>query len=146
MSHYDHYYKSQAFPHDDDLGAFYQSSYQVQAGRGIGSILSSIIRWFTPIAKSGVKKLGEQVLKTGGDIIRDLTTSGAPPLEVIKTRAKEGTKRLQTELSGQGLGLGKRKRSKICPLSILATKRQRRKTINKKRRVKKSNIRDIFQK
>lgn len=145
---FDNYYRGQAFP-QDDIGSFYQSSYQVQRGRGIGSILSSLWRWFTPIAKTGAKKLGEQLLKTGSDIFQDLSTGGEPVLQVIKKRAGEGTKRLQTALAGQGLGHRNIKRVKICPNKTKTAPKKKKtikKTLKKKKKKKVTRkIRDVFQ-
>jgi hypothetical protein len=43
-----------------------------QEGSGIGSILSSIGRWFKPLFFSGLKSVGKQALKTAGAFAGDL--------------------------------------------------------------------------
>lgn len=157
-SSYDNYYSSQAFGTPaGDLGPYFISSYPIQSGRGLGNILGSIFRWFSPIIKKGAKNFAQESLKTGSSILTDLTnrTSGGvggesrPISEIIKSRVKEGTDRLQkTLLSGSGLGF-KRQRRTACPQSsakrakLVTVKKATKKRKNKQRK-KLVGPRDIF--
>lgn len=133
----DEYYHNQAFG-----PKYYTSSYHGQGGYGLGSMFQSIWRWLQPIAVSQVKKVGKQALTTGANIISDLQAGNEPAADVIKNRAKEGTRNLQKTLIGSGIGI-KRKPTFACPQMKSVSKRVKR---NPKRRVSKriAARRDIF--
>lgn len=114
------------------IGPYYVRSYGVQSGRGFGSFLSSIFRWFQPILKSGAKAVGREALKTGSSILADLGSgSGQKPLEVIKQRAREGTKRLQSKLM-TGEGIGQMRRKRVVPSCQSTAVKGKRKAVKRK--------------
>lgn len=141
------YYHNQAF---GGTGPYFVASYHGQSGRGIGSIFSSIFRWFAPIVKSGVRSLAKEGLHTGANILSDLATKKADttPMHIIKTRATEAGKRLQEKFqTGDGIGF-KRRHPYICPQSHAKHRRHtpRRKHTNRRGGKRKVSVRDIFHK
>ena len=49
-----------------------------QKGHGVGSLLAGIFRSFIPLFKSGAKSVGSELLKTGGNILHDISLSKSP--------------------------------------------------------------------
>lgn len=136
MESYLDYYKRQAS--SDDVGPIYKASYGYQSGfgrhsqigGGIGSLFSSLFRWIRPIFVSGAKSVGREALKTGSNILTDIATKGndVKIKDVVKTRIKEGGKRIQSNLidqmSGRGHSLGKRRQSACSQLSAKRARKQ----------------------
>lgn len=113
------YYESQAFN-----TPYYVASYGIQQGQGLGNVLSSVFRWFKPILKSGMRSLGKEALVTGSNIINDLqSSSGEAPIEIMKKRGKEASERIQSMMSGKGLGI-KRKTIARCSQNVKRLRRR----------------------
>lgn len=133
------YYHQQAF---GSASPYYVRSYGFQTGRGgIGSFLSSIFRWIQPILRSNAKTVGRQALDSGMDILKDMG-SGVKPMESIRSRAKEASKKLQTRLmTGQGIGPIKMRRAYIPCQSSSNLKRKRKSSSSRKKKVSASKKR-----
>lgn len=83
-------------------------------GRGVGSIFSSLYRYFKPLLMRGISTLGEEAIKMGSDI---LTNKENKPLEtMVKSRGIEAYQNLKRKakeaLDPLVEGRGARKRSK----------------------------------
>lgn len=79
-----HYYTGQAGRGGE--GEFYRSQIRIQRGRGLGSFVSRLwTDWVQPLIWRGAKAAGNQVLRTGGQILQDL----AVPDNQTKQRAKD---------------------------------------------------------
>ena len=83
------YYAQQA---GSGIGPIY-SGPLYQSGHGIGSFLAKIYRTVSPYLKSGAKKIGREVLRTGTDIINDIDNE-IPIKDALKTRSKEAFNRI----------------------------------------------------
>ena len=88
-------------------------------GRGVGGILSGLLRSFTPVIKSALPKAGKYLaregLQLGSDIIKDIVKK-RPVKQSIKRRAQATSKRIAKktlkELQGN-TGIKKRRVRKI---------------------------------
>lgn len=129
------------------LGPYYRSTLQVQRGRGLGSIFSSIYAALKPWIVSGSKALGHEVLRSGHEVLQNLGNGGAGGDKTIDVLLKEqGIKSLQNltqkatnALSGRGI---KRKRQAASSISCVRAKQvkrtpRRKKTAKKKKPKKK---------
>ncbi len=61
---------------------------RVQRGYGLGSIFEGLIRNALPLAKTGAKLLGKNLLKTGANIIKDIVR-GKEFKQTLKRRGKQ---------------------------------------------------------
>ena len=67
------YYRRQAGGGSETvIGPVYSTPSYLQRGHGIGDFFGSLFRWVRPIVWSGVKALGRETLRTGGDILSDI--------------------------------------------------------------------------
>ena len=105
-------------------------------GHGIGSHLAKIFHTIFPFIQSGAKKIGKEILRTGANIIQDVTEQNMPIRQSFKTRSREAVQRV---ISGSGY---KRKRDRSN--DHLHTKRVRLNTIKKRGKRSKKRERDIF--
>jgi len=99
MSHqcpYERYYLLQA---GSGIGSYYKGA-SYQKGRGLGAILG-LVRSAFPIFRAGAKALGQEALRAGLNVVRDIADS-KDPRESLKRRAGEA-----------GLGLLGRAEKKI---------------------------------
>ena len=83
------YYAQQA---GSGIGPIY-SGPLYQSGHGIGSFLAKIYRTVSPYLKSGAKRIGREVLRTGTDIINDIDNQISIK-DAVKTRSKEAFNRM----------------------------------------------------
>lgn len=138
-----HYYMQQA---GSGMGTIYQGPIY-QTGHGVGSFLAKVYRTVFPYIQKGAKKIGREFLKTGADIVHDITDENVPFKEALKKRSKEALNRLTTG--------GAYKRSQPSSLPHSSVKRVKRNTAEKSiktaasknkttRKIKKIE-RDIFQ-
>ena len=110
------YYLQQA---GSGMGTIYQGPIY-QTGHGVGSFLAKVYRTVFPYIKSGAKKIGREILKTGADIVHDMTDENVPFKEALKKRSKEALNRMTTG--------GAYKRTQLPLLSHSSTKRVKRTT------------------
>lgn len=76
-----------------------------QKGHGIGSFLSGLFRCALPIIKSGSATVGSELLKTGVNIISDISKNELPET-AIKKRGKETLNNLSRIAGEKMFGCG----------------------------------------
>lgn len=134
-----------------------------QKGYGIGSFLGGLFRTIYPILKKGSAVFGSELLKSGANIITDLSKNEEPQ-QVIKKRGKETINNLSKRVGDHMFGAGyradgklKRRQSSATVGSVKkqkkvtkkssktkkTTKKTTKKSKNKKKRSK-ADILDIF--
>lgn len=122
-----------------------------QKGHGLGSFLSGIFRSVFPLLKSGARSLGNEFLRTGGNIMHDIALQKAPR-ESFRKRVHEAgdniTKNLDAgikNLVGSGYKRPKLVNRRQLQASTRKKTTQARKTPVKKRTRRKTvKTRDIF--
>lgn len=72
-----------------------------QKGHGIGSFLSGLFRCVLPILKKGSATVGSELLKSGANIIADISRNESPEIS-IKKRGKEALHNL-SQIAGDNL-------------------------------------------
>lgn len=136
---YTEYYLNQA---GSGIGNVYSGAVY-QKGHGIGSFLGGLFRCVFPLLKSGSAVVGSELLKSGANIITDISKNEDPEV-VIKRRGKETINNLSKIVgekmfgSGYNTQLTSRKRQ-LQPKSRPAKKvkqAKKRKSIKKKPRSK----------
>lgn len=158
---YTHYYLNQA---GTGFGSVYSGNVY-QRGHGIGSFLGGLFRCVFPLLKSGTAKIGNELLKTGANIVSDIARNEDFDT-VIKRRGKETIENLGRMAGEKMFGRGynanatrKRKQSqtkarggkktkkspnkKKKPTSKKKTKQTKKKNNKKTTRTKK-DLFDIF--
>lgn len=156
---YTTYYLNQA---GSGFGGVYTSGLY-QKGHGIGSFLGGLFRCVFPLLKSGSSALGTELLKSGANIISDISRN--EPMEtVIKKRGKETINNLSKLVGDKMFGSGykvstavKRAHSVNSKRSVSTAKKpktnkktkksppkNKRKSTKKTKPRKKSEIFDIF--
>lgn len=134
---YTAYYLNQA---GSGFGGVYTSGLY-QKGHGIGSFLGGLFRCVFPLLKKGSSTLGTELLKSGANIISDISRN--EPVEmVIKKRGKETINNLSKIVGDKMFGCGYKtsaavKRPHSVPSSRSAKTSKKRKT-EKKKKVKKT--------
>lgn len=121
---------------------------QKGSGAGLGGLFSKIYKYFTPIAKTGLSALKEQVLRSGKNIIKDLEENkpidevladrGVEALSELTRKGVNKLKRKYTKQNGSGYIKRKKLMNIITPLTINKQRRIRKpkRSKNKKRRTK----------
>lgn len=71
-----------------EIGALYSQPRFSQRGAGVGGIFQKLFQYLKPLLMSGLNLLKEQGIKSGVNVLSDLS-SGAPLSQVLKTRGKE---------------------------------------------------------
>lgn len=139
---YTEYYLSQA---GSGFGGVYSGPIY-QKGHGIGSFLGGLFRTLLPLLKSGSSAVGKELLKSGANIISDITQS-QDPQQVINRRGKEIINNLGRMFGEKMFGAGyksnisrKRRQSKADsqPVKKRKTAAKTKKT-NSKAKPKKNN-------
>lgn len=146
---YTEYYLNQA---GSGIGNVYAGCVY-QKGHGIGSFLSGLFRCVLPILKNGSATVGSELLKSGVNIISDISKSQSAE-ESIKRRGKETINNLSRIAGEKMFGSGykqqstrKRSHSTAVKRSAKKSKPTNKKTKTKKRPNKarsKNEIIDIF--
>ncbi|GBN18930.1 hypothetical protein AVEN_190190-1 [Araneus ventricosus] len=111
-------------------GTAYQSGYG-----GVGGLFRSFFRSAIPLFKSGAKAIGKQILKSGLDVMSDISR-GDKPKQAAQRRFKEAGKILTDKAASKVktmIGSGKRNKKRRRP--------QKRISIPKAKKVR---TRDIF--
>lgn len=98
---YTEYYLNQA---GSGFGGIYTSGVY-QKGHGIGSFLGGLFRCVMPLLKSGTSTLGTELLKTGANIISDISKN-EPVEKTIKKRGKETINNLSKLVGDKMFGSG----------------------------------------
>lgn len=109
-----------------------------QKGCGIGSFLGGLFRVLFPLLKNGTAVVGSELLKTGANILSDITHNEDPRL-AIKKRGKETINNFGQMVGDRMFGAGyissttgKRRHSKAKK----ATAKKRKTTKNQAKKVK----------
>lgn len=156
---YTAYYLNQA---GSGFGGVYTSGLY-QKGHGIGSFLGGLFRCVFPLLKSGSSALGTELLKSGANIISDISRN--EPMETaIKKRGKETINNLSKLVGDKMFGSGYKastavkrahsvnskrsvntaKKSKTNKKTKKSSPKNKRKSTKKTKPRKKSEIFDIF--
>lgn len=98
---YTEYYLKQA---GSGFGGVYTSGLY-QKGHGVGSFLSGLFRCVFPLLKSGSSALGSELLKSGVNIISDISRN-QPVEATIKKRGKETINNLSMLVGEKMFGSG----------------------------------------
>lgn len=106
-----------------------------QKGHGIGSFLGGLFRCVFPLLKSGTSALGNELLKSGANIISDISRN-EPVETVIKKRGKETINNLGRLVGDKMFGSGY-KASKAVKRPHSATSSLSGKTVKKRKTSKK---------
>lgn len=133
-----------------------------QKGSGIGSFLGGLFRALYPLLKSGSAVVGSELLKSGANIISDITHNQDPQI-VIKRRGKETIDNLGRIVGGKMFGSGykaavavkrrqtqanksgaKKQKKQSVKLKTKSKPRKVQKKVQKKKSRSKSEIVDIF--
>ena len=132
MSHYTAYY-------NDQVGGRISKVYignPTQRGHGIGSFLGGLYRAVLPLFKSGVKAIGKETLRSGFNVLDDVTNRNMTIRDALKNRGNETADNLKRKALERidkmmtGSGYKKRRTTK---------KRQSRKKRVTVKRLKKVN-------
>lgn len=136
---YTHYYLNQA---GTGFGTVYAGN-AYQRGHGIGSFLSGLFRCVFPLLKSGTATVGSELLKTGANIVSDISRNEDFDT-VIKRRGKETIENLSKMAGEKMFGRGyisnvtrKRKQSQTKARGGKKAKKttnKKKKPANKKKR------------
>lgn len=137
---YTEYYLNQA---GSGFGNVYASGIY-QKGHGIGSFLGGLFRCVFPLLKSGSSAIGSEILKSGANIISDISKSDSPEI-AFKKRGKEAINNLSSlmgeKMFGRGYKLndsGKRTQSSSGSRGGKKLKTTKKKSTTKKSTAKKS--------
>lgn len=98
---YTEYYLNQA---GSGFGNVYASGIY-QKGHGIGSFLGGLFRCVFPLLKSGSSAIGSEMLKSGANIISDISKSESPEV-AFKKRGKEAINNLSSLMGEKMFGRG----------------------------------------
>lgn len=95
------YQKNQHGEGLEQIGRKYQSPISFarrQRGAGIGSIFSGLLKYLTPCVKSGLKTVGREVLRSGSNILQDLSNNNNNKQttfkDILQKRGREGLNNL----------------------------------------------------
>lgn len=144
---YTEYYMNQA---GSGFGNVYASGVY-QKGQGIGSFLGGLFRCVFPLLKSGSSAIGSEILKSGANIISDISRSESPNV-ALKKRGKEAINNLSSLMGEKMFGRGymptvtrKRPQSSIDSRSGKKSKSTNKKS-KSKAKVKSKSIKKTQQK
>jgi|LakMenE01Jun11ns_1017448.scaffolds.fasta_scaffold9701816_2 hypothetical protein len=108
----------------------FHQGYELQRGRGFGSILAGLFRSFMPIAKAGinagkrvlqsdyVRNLSSKTLDVGKEMLKNIATDvldGQPLKKSAKDEINKAKKKISEVIKGSGKGCRKRK----CKVALL---------------------------
>jgi hypothetical protein len=103
------YYRKQAVGRggsDHGIGPIYSTPPYLQRAHGIGDYFGSLFRWVRNIIWSGVKALGRETLRTGGDILSDIAeakpTTSLHAKDIVSKLLNESKQNLINKLGGRG--------------------------------------------
>ena len=98
---YTDYYLNQA---GSGFGNVYASGVY-QKGHGVGSFLGGLFRCVFPLLRSGSSAIGSEILKSGANIISDISKSESPEV-AFKKRGKEAINNLSNLMGEKMFGSG----------------------------------------
>lgn len=105
MNQYERYLLNQV---GSGIGPYYRSSLQVQRGRGLGSVFSNLYRVLKPWIVSGSRALGQEVLRSGKEVIQNID-SDKPINLLLKEQGIKSlrnlTEKAANAMSGRGINI-----------------------------------------
>lgn len=142
MSHYLYYYDTQVGG-GRVKNVFIGGRYQ--RGRGVGAWLGGLARLIIPCITSGAKAVGKEAIRTGLNVLDDVTNNKVDLKQALQTRARESGNRLKRKattkildmMRGDGLKSIKPKRRRQSRKRRGTTRNSVRKKKNKKIKKKK---------
>lgn len=125
------------------IGKLHYTPIYLQRGSGFGGIFSSLLRYLTPLASSGLTALKHQAIRSGKAILEDI--DGPKTFkDILRERGKEAVKdltlkgidKLKRAAAASQSGTGYIKRRKLMNKTILtkATRSRRQRKIRRKRK------------
>lgn len=121
-------------------GAYYQTHYRVQRGRGF---FSGLWRVLSPLLGSAARHIGSTAVETGAKIVSDAMTSPQQPLkDIAKRRGREGLTTLANKALSSLKGGGRRRRA---PPGRRQSKKKNNKNNNMTKRAAAAFIRGLAQ-
>lgn len=124
------YYLNQA---GSGFGGIYTSGLY-QKGHGIGSYLGGLFRCIFPLLKRGSSALGTELLKSGANIISDISKN-EPVDKVIKKRGKETINNLSNLVGDKMFGSGYKSSAPLkrlhSPVSSCSARNAKKPKVNK---------------
>lgn len=146
MDYYENCFKSQfggGGGYSRGIGQIFIGSAHQRGHGGIGSFLAGLFRKVLPLLSRGAKAVGKEALRTGMNIVSDVTNQNTPLKESFRNRVKESGENLKRKaeekldrmMEGSGY-----KRSRYLALAHSAAgsgsvkKRKKRKTIGKRKK------------
>lgn len=133
---YTAYYLNQA---GSGFGGVYTSGLY-QKGHGIGSFLGGLFRCVFPLLKKGSSTLGTELLKSGANIISDISRN-EPVKMTIKKRGKETINNLGNLLGDKMFGSGYKTSTAVKRAHSVGSSRKvktAKKTKTEKKKIKKT--------
>lgn len=123
------------------LGTYTGERYQ--RGYGLGAIFGSLLRSIMPIVKNVGRAVGKQALRTGASVAQDVL-DGTDIQESLKTRGKQGARRLVRKAvrRQRGRGVGFRPRGPTKTIKAITKRKKRvirKKRTGRKRKTKKKS-------
>lgn len=124
-----------------NIGKLHYTPIYLQRGSGFGGIFSSLLRYLTPLAHSGLTALKHQAIRSGKAILEDI--DGPKTFkDILRERGKEAVKDLtlkgidKLKRTASQTGTGYIKRRKLMKRSILskATRPRRPRKVRRKRK------------
>ena len=149
MAHYTAYY-------DDQVGGRIDRVYfgaASQRGHGIGSFLGSLYRAVLPLFKSGIKAIGKETLRSGFNILDDVSNKNVNFREALRNRSNETADNLKRKAMDKidrmmmsGSGYKKRRTSKRNQSSGSSSRERTKRVIKKRKTLRKKQISKIKKK
>lgn len=103
MDYYEAYFVSQiggggdggGYTRRGGIGPVFVGSPHQRGHGGIGSFLAGLFRRVLPLLSRGAKAVGKEALRTGMNIVSDVTTQNTPIRESFKNRVRESGENLK---------------------------------------------------
>lgn len=98
MDYYETYFNSQVGyggGYSRGVGQVFIGAPHQRGHGGIGSFLAGLFRKVLPLLSRGAKAVGKEALRTGLNIVNDVTTQNTPIKESFRNRVKESSENLK---------------------------------------------------
>lgn len=132
-----------------DIGRLHHQPIFVQRGSGFGGLFTKLYEYLSPLAISGLSALKEQAVRSGKNILEDISTQKSMK-EILKERGQEalndlaikGINKLKRSGSSQK-GSGYIKRRALMKSSILSNRRRRQRRTQPLKRRQNTRVKQI---
>lgn len=161
MDYYDVYFNTQigggggggggGYTRGSGVGKIFIGAPHQRGHGGIGSFLAGLFRRVLPLLSRGAKAVGKEALRTGMNIVSDVTTQNTPIKEAFRNRVKESGENLkrkaEEKLDKLMEGSGYKKRRYLALAHSIGTvngvkKKRKRNTTAKKKKKSKGRKKD----